>query len=150
QLLGDMGAEVVKVEPPEGDGLRYANPGRHAGMSNLFLNSNRNKRSLVLNLKHAAGRDVLLKLAAQSDVLVSNMRPQAMARLGLAYADVAQVNPRIIYVACFGFGQNGPYAERAAHDDLIQTLAAVPDLFARAYGAEPQFMPANFCDRVTG
>jgi len=150
RMLGDMGADVVKVEPVDGDGLRHATAGRHPGMSHLFLNSNRNKRSLALNLRHAAGRTVLLKLVERSDVLVSNLRPQSMARLRLSYEEVAVVNARIIYVTCFGFGQSGPFAARAAYDDLIQGMAAVPDLFARAYGDEPRFMPANFCDRVTG
>ena len=120
------------------------------GMGNLFLNNNRNKRSLVLNLKQEAGKAVLLKLAEQSDVLVSNVRPQAMARLGLAYSDLVEVNAQLIYVACFGFGQTGPYAERAAYDDLIQAMAGVPNLFERAYDEEPKFLPSNFCDRVTG
>ncbi len=150
QFLGDMGADVLKIEAPKGDVLRYANQGRHAGMGNLFLNSNRNKRSLVLNLKHEAGKAALLKLAEQSDVLVSNVRPQAMQRLGLAYQDLTEVNPQLIYVASFGFGQAGPYAERAAYDDLIQTMTGIPNLFERAYGDEPKFLPANFCDRVTG
>ncbi|MEM7348279.1 MAG: CoA transferase, partial [Chloroflexota bacterium] len=150
QHLGDMGADVIKIEPPGGDGIRYANQGRSPGMSNLFLNNNRNKRSLVLNLKHAAGKSVLEKLLKQGDVLVSNVRPQAMARLGLSYEDVVKINPRLIYVACFGFGQTGPYAERPAYDDLIQTMAGIPNLFERAYDDEPKFLPANFCDRVTG
>ncbi|MEM7534489.1 MAG: CoA transferase [Chloroflexota bacterium] len=150
QFLGDMGADVIKVEPPHGDVMRYANHSHSEGMSNIFMNSNRNKRSLVLNLKHEMGRDALLKLVAQGDVLVSNIRPQAMARLGLSYEDAAAVNPQIIYVACFGFGQDGPYAERTAYDDLIQTMSGVPNLFERAYGDAPKFLPANFCDRVTG
>jgi crotonobetainyl-CoA:carnitine CoA-transferase CaiB-like acyl-CoA transferase len=150
QTLGDMGADVIKIEPPDGDGVRNASPGRHAGMGHLYLNHNRNKRSVVLNLKHPAGRDAAMRLAKQSDVLVSNVRPQALARLGLAYADVAAMNPRIIYALCFGFGQSGPFAERAAYDDLIQSLSGVPDLFIRAYGDEPLYMPSNFCDRVTG
>src|SRR6478672_4307349 len=150
QTLGDMGADVIKVEPPDGDGVRNASPGRHAGMGHLYLNHNRNKRSVVLNLKHPAGREAALRLARQSDVLVSNVRPQALARLGLAYADIAALNPRIICALCFGFGQAGPFAERAAYDDLIQSLSGVPDLFIRAYGDEPLYMPSNFCDRVTG
>lgn len=150
QILGDMGADVIKVEAPAGDGLRYANRGRHHDMGNLFLNNNRNKRSLVLDLKQEKGREVLLRLVSQSDVLVSNMRLQAMARLGLAYADVSAVNRALIYVACVGFGQNGPYADRAAYDDLIQAMVGIPNLFERAYGDEPKFFPVNFCDRVTG
>ena len=130
--------------------MRYSNEGRNPGMGNLFMNNNRNKRSLVLNLKHESGRAALLKLIARSDVLVSNVRPQAMARLGLAYEDVQPLNPGLIYVASFGFGQSGPYAERAAYDDLIQAMTGVPNLFERAYGDEPKFLPSNICDRITG
>ena len=150
QILGDMGADVIKVESPGGDVLRYSNSGHTHGMSNIFLNNNRNKRSLALNLKSSQGREVLLKLAVESDVLVSNVRPKAMARLGLSYDDVRAVNPAIIYVSGVGFGQDGPYAKRAAYDDLIQTMVGVPNLFQRAYGNEPHFLPSNFCDRVTG
>lgn len=150
QHLGDMGADVIKIEHPDGDGIRYANQGRSPGMSNLFLNNNRNKRSVVLNLKHEAGKKVALQLVERCDVVVSNMRPQALARLGLAYADVVTVNPGVVFVSCFGFGQSGPYAERTAYDDLIQTMVGVPNLFERAYGDEPKFLPSNFCDRVTG
>ncbi len=150
QILGDMGAEVIKIEPPGGDIMRYSNEGRRASMGNLFLNNNRNKRSLVLNLKHRAGHAALMKLIARSDVLISNMRPQAMARLGLTYEDVVTANRRLIYVVCFGFGQGGPYADRPAYDDLIQTLAGFVSLFERAYDEEPKFLPSNFCDRVTG
>jgi crotonobetainyl-CoA:carnitine CoA-transferase CaiB-like acyl-CoA transferase len=119
-------------------------------MANLFLNCNRNKRSVVLDLKAAEGREVFLKLAATCDVLVYNVRPQAMRRLKLAYEDVRAVNPKIIYVGGFGYGQRGPYAAHAAYDDLIQARTAVPDLVGRASGGEPRFVPINFCDRVTG
>ncbi|MBV7334852.1 CoA transferase [Chloroflexi bacterium TSY] len=150
QILGDMGADVIKIESINGDPLRFANQGRNPGMSNLFLNNNRNKRSLTLNLKHAAGRTALFKLLQRCDAFVSNIRPPALARLGLSYSQVVAVNPQIVYVICFGFGQSGPYADRAAYDDLIQTMIGVPNLFERAYGDEPKFLPANFCDRVTG
>jgi crotonobetainyl-CoA:carnitine CoA-transferase CaiB-like acyl-CoA transferase len=149
RILGDFGADIVKVESLDGDVIRYANRGRSDGMSNLFLNNNRNKRSLALNLKHNAGRKVLLKLAERSDVLISNVRPGAMARLGLSYADVAGVNGKIVYVSCVGFGQRGPYAGRRAYDDLIQSMVGIPNLLHRAYGDEPKFLPSNFCDRVT-
>ena len=120
QILGDMGADVIKVEaPPQnaadfgGDSVRCTSLARNQGMGNLFMNANRNKRSAVLDLKAPEGREAFLKLAATCDVLVYNVRPQAMARLKLAYEDVRAVNPKIIYVGCFGFGQNGPYAARA-------------------------------------
>lgn len=150
QILGDMGADVVKIEPLKGDVIRYSNHGRNHGMSNLFLNNNRNKRSLVLNLKEEQAKSILLQLVKTADVFVCNVRPQAMQRLGLTYEDLRKVNPQIIYVACFGFGQNGPHAERAAYDDLIQAMIGIPHLFARAYQQAPTFLPVNFCDRVTG
>ena len=150
QILGDMGADVIKIESPEGDGLRYTSAGRSYGMGSLFINCNRNKRSVVLDLKSADGRAALLKLAETADVLMANIRPQAMARLKLGYAELRAVNPQIIYVGGFGFGQSGPYAARAAYDDLIQAMVAVPDLMQRSGSDEPRFVPVNFCDRVTG
>ena len=119
-------------------------------MGNLFLNCNRNKRSIVLNLKHADGRAALLKLAQTADVLVCNVRPQAMARLKLGYDDLRAVNPKIIHVGCFGFGQSGPYAARAAYDDLIQGMSGSTDVLGRAFQSDPQFVPINYADRVTG
>jgi len=150
QHLGDMGANVLKIEPLKGDVIRYSNQGRNHGMSNLFLNNNRNKRSIVLDLKQQEGKAVLTKLIQSGDVLVSNVRPQAMNRLGLSYEAVKKMNAEIIYVSCFGFGQNGPYAKRAAYDDIIQTMVGVPHLFERAYDEPPKFLPSNFCDRVCG
>ena len=150
QQLGAMGADVIKVESHAGDLIRYASPGRSEGMGSLFLNNNRNKRSLVLDLKQPQGIDILMRLVAVSDVLISNMRPEAMRRLGLDYAAVRQVNDKIVYVTCTGFGKGGPYEGRPAYDDLIQTMSGVPSLVERAYGEEPKFAPSNFCDRVTG
>jgi crotonobetainyl-CoA:carnitine CoA-transferase CaiB-like acyl-CoA transferase len=102
QILGDMGADIVKVESPAGDNMRAVGPMKNAGMGHIFLNTNRNKRSLVLDLKQATGREAALRLAAQSDVIVYNVRPAAMARLGLSYDDVKAVNPNIIYVLTRG------------------------------------------------
>ena len=150
QQLGDLGADVIKVEPATGDLIRYANNGRSAGMSSLFLNNNRNKRSIVLDLKQAAGIEVLLRLIADSDVFISNMRAAAMDKLGLSYADVRAVNDKIVYVTCTGFGKDGPYAGRPAYDDLIQSMVGIPSLIARAYDDEPKYLPSNLCDRVTG
>ncbi|NCW20049.1 MAG: CoA transferase, partial [Betaproteobacteria bacterium] len=116
QILGDYGADVIKVESPEGDVMRFPGPGRSAQMGHVFLNVNRNKRSIVLDLKTEEGRLACLDLARQADVLVYNIRPQAMKRLRLAYEDVAAANPSLIYVGCFGFGQDGPYAAKAAYD----------------------------------
>lgn len=150
QILGDYGADVIKVESPEGDIMRYPGPGRSPGMGHVFLHVNRNKRSIVLDLKSDPGREAFLDLARQSDVLVYNVRPQAMQRLRLGYADLRAVNPRIIYAGCFGFGQDGPYAARAAYDDLIQAMSGAADLVGRHQEGPPRLIPINFCDRVSG
>jgi crotonobetainyl-CoA:carnitine CoA-transferase CaiB-like acyl-CoA transferase len=148
--LGDMGADIIKVEPLEGDIVRQIGPGRHPGMGPMFLNVNRNKRSIALDLKQPAGRDVLLRLAADADVFIYNVRPQAVARLGLAYEDVAAVNPKIIYTGVFGYGQDGPYAARPAYDDLIQGACAVPTLLADAGDGSPRYVPLTIADRIVG
>lgn len=150
QQLADLDADVIKVEAPEGDNTRHLGPMRHAGMGAIFLNMNRNKRSIVLDLKKPAGRDALLRLAATADVLIYNVRPQAMARLGLAYEDVRAVNPRILYVGGLGYGQAGPYAARPAYDDLIQGASALPWLMMKNGAPEPRYVPATVCDRIVG
>jgi crotonobetainyl-CoA:carnitine CoA-transferase CaiB-like acyl-CoA transferase len=114
QTLGDLGADVIKIEPPQGDLTRHNAPGRHAGMSSLFLQLNRSKRSVVLDLKDAAGRDALLQMVRSADAMVCNVRPKAMERLGLGYEVLAGINPKLVYCALVAFGQDGPYAERAA------------------------------------
>lgn len=150
QALGDMGADVVKVEAPAGDLVRQIGPGRHADMGPIFLNTNRNKRSLVLDLKQPAGLEVLKRLLVDADVLIYNVRPQAMARLGLDYETVAALNPRLVYAGLFGFGQAGPYAARPAYDDLIQGGALLPHLIARATGGPPRYVPTAMADRIVG
>jgi len=150
QILADFGADVVKVEPPGGDVMRYAWPFRNAGMGHIFLNANRNKRSIVLDLKQEAAREACLALAKRADVLVYNIRPQAMGRLKLGYDDVRKVNPKIIYVGCFGYSQRGPYAAKAAYDDLIQGAAGIPALL-KIQGAEtPRYAPIIVADRSVG
>ena len=148
QILAEHGADVIKLEAPEGDIVRKIIPARHDGMGGLFLLANRGKRSIVLDAKQPAGREAILKLAAASDVFVYNLRPQAMARLGLSYADVAAVNPSIIYVGAFGYGQDGPYAARPAYDDLIQAAAGLASLPTRVNGAEPRYVPCAIVDRT--
>ncbi|WP_296943743.1 CaiB/BaiF CoA-transferase family protein [uncultured Massilia sp.] len=150
QILGDMGADVIKVESPGGDAFRYAGPARHKGMGALFLHVNRNKRSVVLDLKTAPGRAALLRLCATADVVAYNVRPQAMERLGLGYADVRAVNPNIIYAGMFGFGRDGAYAKDPAYDDLIQGLSGFPAMLGRSTGNAPAYVPANICDRTVG
>ncbi len=150
QILGDFGADVIKVEPPDGDVIRNAWPFKNPGMGTIFLNTNRNKRSIALDLKKAAAREACLALAAKSDVLVYNIRPQAMARLKLSYEEVKKANPKIIYVGCFGFSQRGPYAAKAAYDDMIQGAAGIPHLLQRQGAAEPRYAPMIVADRSVG
>jgi crotonobetainyl-CoA:carnitine CoA-transferase CaiB-like acyl-CoA transferase len=150
QILADYGADVVKVEPPEGDIMRHNAPMRSKGMGHIFLNANRNKRSVVLDLKTDAGRAACLAIAKGADVLVYNIRPQAMARLKLSWEALRAVNPRLIYVGAFGYSQRGPYAAKAAYDDLIQGAVGLPWLFREAGGAAPRYLPAIVADRATG
>jgi crotonobetainyl-CoA:carnitine CoA-transferase CaiB-like acyl-CoA transferase len=150
QILGDFGAEVIKVESPEGDNMRWVWPFRNPGMGHIFLNANRNKRSIVLDLKKEGGREACLALAARTDVLVYNIRPQAMARLRLSYEDVRKENPRIIYVGCFGYSQRGPYAAKAAYDDLIQGAAGIPWLLKKQGADAPRYAPVIIADRSVG
>jgi crotonobetainyl-CoA:carnitine CoA-transferase CaiB-like acyl-CoA transferase len=150
QILGDFGADVIKVEPPDGDVMRYAWPFRHPGMGSIYLNVNRNKRSVVLDLKSPGGRDACLTLAKRADVLVYNIRPQAMSRLKLGYDDVKAANPKIIYVGCFGYSQRGPYAAKAAYDDLIQGASGLPWLLQKQGAPEPRYAPMIVADRSVG
>jgi crotonobetainyl-CoA:carnitine CoA-transferase CaiB-like acyl-CoA transferase len=150
QILGDLGADVIKVEPPEGDVIRQAWPFRNPGMGSIFLNTNRNKRSVVLDLKRPAALAAFLLLVEKSDVLVYNVRPQAMARLKLSYEEVKKLNPKIIYVGCFGYSQRGPYAAKAAYDDMIQGAAGIPWLLHKQGAAEPRYAPMIVADRSVG
>ncbi|WP_343315172.1 CoA transferase [Brucella sp. BE17] len=150
QILGDYGADIIKVEAPEGDVIRQIGPARHDGMGPVFMNSNRSKRSITLDLKTPGGRDALLRLCTQADVLIFNVRLKAMERLGLLYEDVAAVNPRIIYVGLYGYDQAGPYAARPAYDDLIQGASTLSYLFTRVNHGEPGYVPAAISDRIVG
>jgi crotonobetainyl-CoA:carnitine CoA-transferase CaiB-like acyl-CoA transferase len=149
-VLADYGADVIKVEAPDGDIMRRTVPERHAGMGSVFLNINRGKRSIVLDLKTEAGRTALLALCATADVFVHNVRPDAMRRLGLAYDDVRAVNAKIVYVSLMGFSQTGPYAKRAAYDDLIQGACGLASLFERSGGDGPRYVPMLIVDRAVG
>ena len=150
QALGDMGADVIKIEAPQGDLVRQIGPVRNEGMGPVFLNANRNKRSIVLDLKQPDGLTAIRRLIVDADVLMYNVRPQAMARLGLGYEDVTAINPKIVYAGLFGFGQDGPYAARPAYDDLIQGAATLPHLIARASGGIPRYVPTALADRIVG
>ncbi|SPA48369.1 CaiB/BaiF CoA transferase family protein [Cupriavidus taiwanensis] len=148
-LLADMGADVCKIESPEGDTTRKVGPSRTPGMGAIFLHLNRNKRSLVLDLKKPSGIAALRRMLRSADVLLYSLRPQAMARLGLSYEDVRAKNPRILYCGAFGFGQNGPYASRPAYDDLIQAAVGLPVLQSRKAGP-PAYVATAIADRVVG
>lgn len=150
QLLAGLGAEVIKVESPAGDNMRHIGPMRNPGMGHIFLHANRGKRSVVLDLKQPAARDALLHLVETADVLISNVRPAAMRRLGLDYEAVSARNPRIVYVSCCGYGQRGVNAAKPAYDDLVQGAVGIPWLM-QAYGATaPAYVPVVLADRVTG
>ena len=149
QILGDLGAEVIKVEAPEGDIMRYAGPSRHREMGHVFLNLNRNKRSLCLDLKHPEAAEVLLALVRQSDVFMHNMRPQAMTRLGFGYDRLHQANPRLVYCSAHGYGQDGPLADRPAFDDIIQGASGFVALNEMTSG-EARFVPTLVGDKTVG
>jgi len=149
QILGDNGADVIKVEAPEGDITRDIQPARHRGMGTVLLNANRSKRAIVLDMKQQAGREALLRLAATADVLVYSVRPRAMERLGLGYEDLCRVNPSIIYAGVLGFRPGGPYSDKAAYDDVIQGLSGLVATQAFTTG-EPRYVPGSVVDKVVG
>jgi formyl-CoA transferase len=150
QSLGDMGADVIKIEAPQGDLVRQLGPARHPEMGPIFLNTNRNKRSISVDIKKPEGLQVVRRLLEDADVLVYNVRPNAMARLGLDYESVAAINPRLVYAGLFGFGQDGPYAARPAYDDLIQGGATLPYLISVASQGPPRYVPCAMADRIVG
>jgi crotonobetainyl-CoA:carnitine CoA-transferase CaiB-like acyl-CoA transferase len=150
QTLADYGAEVIKVESPSGDlGRTIGGLGVTPGMGPKFMHLNRNKRSLVLDLKKPAGYEALMRLLARSDILVWNVRPPSMARMKLSYDEVRAVNPRIIYCGMFGFGQAGRYRDKPAYDSIIQGSAGVAALYHRAAG-EPRYLPMVMADKTVG
>jgi crotonobetainyl-CoA:carnitine CoA-transferase CaiB-like acyl-CoA transferase len=150
RTLADQGAEVVKVEAPGGDILRYLAAGcRTPSMSGKFINFNRNKRSVVLDIKQTEGLAALRRLIARADVFVSNVRPAALARAGLDHAALAPENPRLVHCGIVAFGTDGRYANRPAYDPVIQSLSGVAGTFHRAVG-EPRFVPMVMTDHITG
>ena len=148
QTLGDWGADVIKVESLTGDGWRYTGQSRNRGMSGQFMAANRNKRSIAIDLKTAEGKEVLRRLIPTVDVLVTNIRPAAMARLGFGYDDCRALNPRLVYAAATGFGQDGPWAARPAFDEVVQAASGL----ASAIGTdeEPAFVPSLIGDKLCG
>src|SRR5438067_4019750 len=149
QILGDMGAEVIKVETPEGDPMRQIGPARNAGMAAYFLNVNRNKKSIVLDLKRPSAREAMLRLAATADVFVHNMRPGAAARLGIDYQAIAAANPRIVYAAASGYRKDGPDRDRAAFDDVILGESGLAAINGGVDGP-PRYVPMVVCGKLCG
>lgn len=147
QILGDLGADVIKVEPPTGDLARLVAPHGPDGTGSMYVNNNRNKRSVVLDLKSDDGRAVFHKLVERSDVLVHNMRIEPLRRLGFDAAACRAINPALIHCGAVGFGSSGPYAGRPAYDDVIQAasgLAGLPVLV----GGEPGYVPSVVTDKI--
>ena len=148
-ILADLGADVIKVESPEGDSTRNYKPLRHEGMAGSFLNLHRNKRGLLLDLKRPEGRAALNRLIETADAFVHNMRPRAVERLGFDYAAVRAIKPDIVYCGAYGFGAAGPYGDKAAYDDLIQAGSGIAGLYGQVHG-EPAYVPTVLCDKLAG
>ncbi|MBR8657581.1 CoA transferase [Achromobacter sp. Marseille-Q0513] len=149
QILADYGADVIKVEAPAGDSTRHTGPSQEPGLAAIFLGLNRNKRSVVLDLKQAAARQALLALVDGADVLMHSMRPAKMAALGLDAATLCARNPRLVYAGLYGFGAGGAYDGRPAYDDIIQGLSGFADLTDRQTGA-PRYLPTVAADKTCG
>lgn len=149
QMLGDLGADVIKIESPHGDHTRWIGPSRTPGMGSYFANLNRNKRSVVLDLKQPAAKDALLRLVDGADVFVHNMRPGAARRLGLDYPALSARNPKLIHASASGFRPDSARAEAPAFDDLIQGMSGLAALNAGPDGA-PRYVPTVLVDKLTG
>ena len=148
QILADMGAEVIKVEAPFGDSNRQLGASRNPNMAALYLSNNRNKRSLVLDLKQSSARDALLAIVKDCDVFLHNNRPQVMTKLKLEYNDIKSVNENIIYCGTYGYSKDGPYGEKGALDDSIQAASGIAALNELVLG-EPRYLPTVVADKTT-
>ena len=148
-ILGDQGADIVKVEVPgKGDHVRSLG-NRRGGMSSMFLNINRNKRSITLDLKKPEGRDLLLKIAETADVFVQNFRPGVVERLGVGYGDVAKVNPGIVYMSLSGFGEKGPWVHKPVYDPVIQAVSGLTTIQAGSDGERPRLVRTVLPDKFS-
>ncbi|KPI09301.1 Formyl-CoA transferase [Actinobacteria bacterium OK006] len=149
QIMADMGADVIKVEPPDGDNTRYISVGPEPGMAGVFVNVNRGKRSVVLDLRSADGKDALRELIGNADVFIHSMRAKAIAGLGFGYEEVAAVNPAVIYTNCYGYGRRGPDADLTAYDDTIQAECGLPFVQQQLTG-QVGYVGTIMADKVTG
>ena len=148
-ILGDQGAEVIKVESPGlGDLMRFLGSSK-AGMTGIFIGNNRGKRSLAVDVKRPEGLDIIRRLIAGADVLIQNFRPGAMERLGLAYDDVRDINPALIYVSISGFGADGPKSNRRVYDNVIQASSGLASVQVDATTGQPALFRTLICDKVT-
>lgn len=149
QIMADMGADVIKVEPPEGDNTRFISVGPAPAMSGVFMNVNRGKRSVVLDLRSEGGAEALRALIVDADVFIHSMRAKAIAKLGFDYDGVAALNPRIVYTNCYGYGRRGPERDRPAYDDTIQAECGIPAVQEQLTG-EPNYVGTIMADKVAG
>ncbi|MGE0659312.1 MAG: CaiB/BaiF CoA transferase family protein [Reyranellaceae bacterium] len=150
QMMADMGADVIKIEPPQGDLLRNSGLGRTDKMGPIYIAANRNKRSLCLDLKQPEAIEIVKALVRDADIFIHNNRPQAIDRLGLSYEALKAVNPKIIYAYAMGYGRKGPYGDRPAFDDLVQGASGAATLQSRVDGTPPQYIPSLIADKTTG
>ena len=149
QQLGDLGADVVKVEPLHGEVARWMAPPQEAGLTGYYCQMNRNKRSLSIDLKQPGGVEAIKRLAASADILVENFRGGIPDRLGIGYGDLSPLNERLIYVSITGYGRSGPYAHRPAYDMLAQGLVGMAPLQGEAFGDKPQLIQSAIVDKTT-
>ena len=150
QIMGDMGADIVKVEPPIGESNRQVGPAKTPGMSAQFMVLNRNKRSIMLDLAKPEGLAALKRLVESADVFVHNMRPRAVRKLGIDYDAIAAVKPDIVYCSTIGYGSKGPYKDRPAYDDLVQGASGIAALQARHLGGDPRYVGTVVADKTGG
>ncbi len=149
QLLADMGADVIKVEPPGGDGTRYISPGPVPGMSGVFVNVNRGKRSVVLDLQSESGAIALRELIKTADVFIHSMRSKAINKLGFSYENVSELNPSIIYTNCYGYSRRGPDGDLPAYDDTIQAECGLP-IVQQMLTGEANYVGTIMADKIAG
>jgi crotonobetainyl-CoA:carnitine CoA-transferase CaiB-like acyl-CoA transferase len=149
QIMADMGADVIKIEPPEGDNTRYISVGPAPGMGGVFVNVNRGKRSVVLDLRSEPGKTALRALIEEADVFIHSMRAKAIARLGFGYDEVTSINPAIVYTNCYGYGRRGPDRDLPAYDDTIQAECGLPAIQEQLTG-EATFVGTIMADKIAG
>ena len=149
QIMADMGADVIKIEPPAGDDTRFVSAGPEAGLSGVFVNVNRGKRSVVLNLREEEGKSALRALIGTADVFIHSMRGKAIAKLGFDYEAVKAIKPDIVYTNCYGYSRRGPERDKPAYDDTIQAECGIPYVQGLMTG-KPDFVATILADKVGG